>query len=242
MRYLVGTSGWHYDHWRSRFYPKDIAKTQWLDYYAQFFSTVELNNSFYRLPSEKAFTSWREESPPNFVFAVKVSRLITHLKKLRNVAEALSNFWERARLLGDKLGPLLYQLPPNMHRNDKVLEEFLAILPPSHAHVFEFRHSSWFDPEVFRILNCYGAGFCVMDMVGITCPLVVTADFGYVRFHGASGLYWGCYSDEELQEWAKKIASLGQDLKTVYIYFNNDAEAYAVKNAITLRQLLMKEG
>ena len=236
--YYIGTSGWHYEHWRGLFYPEKLSKPKWLEFYAQHFNTVELNNSFYHLPSEKAFINWRQSSSRGFVFAVKVSRFITHIKRLKNVEEPLQNFLSRADLLQDKLGPLLYQLPPGMKRNDETLESFLSILPRQCRHVFEFRHESWLDDRVFDILKRYNAGLCIFDMPDLTCPVVATADFGYVRFHGSTGLYWSCYSDEELSKWAKKIAEMGEKLKAVYIYFNNDAGAYAIQNAKSLTQLL----
>jgi len=238
LHYYVGTSGWHYDHWRDRFYPEKLVKAKWLEFYASHFTTVEVNNSFYRLPSEAAFATWRDSSPANFTFAVKVSRFITHIKRLKDTAEALENFVSRARILREKLGPLLYQLPPNMHRNDEVLESFLSTLPQGMKHVFEFRHESWVNEGVFEILRRYNVGLCVFDMPSFSCPLVATADFAYVRLHGSTGLYWSCYSDEELADWAKGLANLAANLKAVYIYFNNDAEAFAVRNAITIRAFL----
>ena len=236
--YYIGTSGWHYDHWKGLFYPEKLAKPKWLEFYAQHFTTVELNNSFYRLPSETAFVNWRELSPKGFVFAVKVSRFITHMKRLKNVEEPLQNFLSRADFLQDKLGPLLYQLPPNMKRNDETLEAFLSMLPCQYHHVLEFRHESWIDDRVFEVLRRHNVGLCVFDMPGFTCPLAATADFAYIRFHGSAGLYASCYSDEELSDWAKRIGGIGQKLKTVYIYFNNDAAAYAVANARMLSQML----
>jgi len=236
--YYIGTSGWHYDHWQDRFYPKTLTKAKWLEFYASHFTTVELNNTFYRLPSETAFTTWYDSSSPNFTFAVKVSRFITHIKRLKNSQEAVENFITRAKILSDKLGPLLYQLPPNMHRNDQVLESFLSILPQDIRHVFEFRHQSWLEDKVFEILHKHNMGFCVFDMPDVSCPLVATADFAYIRFHGSTGLYFSCYSDEELADWAKRLTNLAQNLKAIYIYFNNDAEAYAVRNAMTLRRYL----
>ncbi len=227
----TGTSGWHYSHWEGRFYPSGLPRARWLDFYARHFTTVELNNSFYRLPSEKAFVSWKETSPPGFVYAVKVSRFITHIKRLRNAQEALDNFLARAQLLQGKLGPLLYQLPPQMPRNEPVLEAFLSLLPPGLHHAFEFRHASWLDDKVFQLLRRYNAGFCIFDMPQFPCPVVVTADFAYFRFHGSTSLYSSCYSDAELEEWARKIAALSQNLTSVYIYFNNDAEAFAIQNA-----------
>jgi len=238
LQWNVGTSGWHYDHWRDRFYPEKLAKAKWLEFYASHFATVELNNSFYRLPSEAAFATWRDSSQANFIFAVKVSRFITHIKRLKNTGEAVEKFVTRAKILGGKLGPLLYQLPPNMHRNDDRLESFLSTLPCGMKHVFEFRHESWFEKEVFETLHKYKVGFCVMDMPSVSCPLVTTADFAYVRFHGSTGLYSSWYTDGELADWAKRLVSLTASLKAVYIYFNNDAEAFAVRNAITFRAYL----
>ena len=238
LRYYIGTSGWHYDHWRDRFYPKELTKAKWLEFYTHHFTTVELNNSFYRLPSESAFANWHDSSPANFAFAVKVSRFITHIKRLKNSEEAVEKFVGRAKILAEKLGPLLYQLPPNMHRNDEVLESFLPTLPQEMKHVFEFRHQSWLEDKVFQILHKHNVGFCVFDMPSVSCPLVATADFAYVRFHGSTGLYYSCYSDEELADWAKRLANLALNLKAIYIYFNNDAEAFAVRNAITLRRYL----
>lgn len=228
-QYYVGTSGWHYEHWKGLFYAPTLSKARWLAYYAQHFSTVELNNSFYHLPSSKAFEAWRDTVPPGFLFAVKVSRFITHLKKLRGVEAALETFLTRARLLKDRLGPLLYQLPPNLHRHDDRLESFLTLLPKDLRHVFEFRHESWLHSEVFQLLRRHGAGLCVFDMPRLSCPVEATADFTYLRFHGSTGLYSSCYSLEEMRDWAQKIAGLGA--KEVYIYFNNDAQAYAVRNA-----------
>jgi len=237
-KYYVGCSGWHYEHWKLLYYPEGLAKSKWLQFYAKQFNTVELNNSFYHLPSEKAFVSWRESSPDNFVFAVKVSRFITHIKRLKNFGAAMENFLSRACLLKSKLGPLLYQLPPNMKRNDELLESFLSSLPQKYQYVFEFRHESWLNDSVFHILQRYNTGLCVFDMPGFTCPLVATSDFAYIRFHGSTGMYSSCYSNEELSQWVEKIAQLAQNLKAVYIYFNNDAEAFSVKNAIILKTFL----
>jgi len=240
VHYHIGTSGWHYDDWRSRFYPEKLPKAKWLEFYAQQFSTVELNNSFYRLPSEEAFNKWHDSSPAGFTFAVKVSRFITHIKRLKDCDEAVENFMSRAAGLKEKLGPLLCQLPPGLHRNDETLENFLKKLPQSLKHVIEFRHQSWLEEGVFDILRQYNTGLCVFDMPKMSCPLLATADFGYIRFHGGESLYSSCYTDEELSGWAKRIAGLAQSLDSVYIYFNNDIAGYAVENAVTIREYLMK--
>jgi uncharacterized protein YecE (DUF72 family) len=241
-KYYVGCSGWHYEHWRGLYYPGELPKPKWLSFYAGQFTTVELNNSFYHLPSEKAFTTWRESTAEGFIFAVKVSRYITHIKRLKNLDSAVENFLLRAAFLKEKLGPLLYQLPPSMRRNDELLQNFLSTLPSKYQHVIEFRHESWIDEKVFNILRIHNVGLCVFDMPGFSCPLVVTSDLAYIRFHGSEGLYSSSYCDEELAQWAQRIAQLGQDVKASYIYFNNDAEAFAVKNAMTLRSLLESPG
>jgi uncharacterized protein YecE (DUF72 family) len=241
LQYYIGTSGWHYDHWRQLFYPDRLPKAKWLEFYSRHFTTVELNNSFYRLPSEEAFARWRDLSPANFTFAVKVSRFITHIKRLKDSQEPLDTFLGRAKILGEKLGPLLYQLPPSMHRDDKRLESFLSILPPGMKHTFEFRHKSWLDDGVFAILRRYNAGLCVFDMPGLRCPLVATADFAYIRFHGSTRLYSSSYSNDELADWARGIASLPSAVKSAYAYFNNDVEACAVRNALTLGDYLKRE-
>jgi uncharacterized protein YecE (DUF72 family) len=238
--YYIGTSGWHYDDWRSRFYPEKLPKTKWLEFYASRFPTVELNNSFYRLPSEVAFQNWYDSSPADFIFAVKVSRFITHIKRLKNTEEAVTNFTNRARILNDKLGPLLYQLPPNMHRNDETLASFLSSLPGGLRHVIEFRHHSWFTEPVFEILRRHDAGLCVFDMPSLTSPLLATCDFAYIRFHGSDSLYSSCYSDEALADWAKRIAELAKNLDSVFIYFNNDVAGFALSNAATIGHYLEK--
>ena len=237
-RYFIGTSGWYYDDWQGRFYPEGLSGAKWLEFYSCQFPTVELNNSFYRLPTERAFTRWYESTPVDFTFAVKVSRFITHIKRLRDSEEAEKNFIGRAKILGEKLGPILYQLPPNLRRDDSLLESFLSSLPQEIRHVIEFRHESWLDEEVFNILRRYKAGLCVFDMPGFTCPPVATVDFAYVRFHGSEALFSSCYTDDELAEWADKITNMAVKLEAVYIYFNNDVSGFAVENAVTLRSYL----
>lgn len=238
----IGTSGWHYGHWRERYYPVKLPSPRWLSYYAQTFNTVELNNSFYRLPTEKAFLTWKEETPPGFCFAVKSSRLITHMHKLHNIDQPLENFVSRARLLGDKLGPILYQLPPNLQKNETLLEDFASRLPADLRHVFEFRHASWFDPAIFAIMERRDIGFCIFDAPRRACPEVVTSSFVYFRFHGSASLYSSCYTDRELDVWAGRVRRLSEGRSAAYIFFNNDAEACAVYNALTLREKLVGLG
>ncbi|MBN1691521.1 MAG: DUF72 domain-containing protein [Dehalococcoidia bacterium] len=237
-QYLIGASGWHYNDWRGLFYPVGLPPSKWLEFYSNNFATVELNYSFYRQPTEKAYLKWTNNTHAGFKFAVKVNRYITHVKKLRDIKEPLARFFERASLLGDKLGPALYQLPPQFKRNDEVLEAFLQYLDKTYSHVIEFRHESWLDDGVFSLLRKYNAGLCVMDMQGLTCPVVATADFAYFRFHGPEHLYSSLYSTSEIKTWADRIKSLDSSLETVYAYFNNDVSGYALTNARQLRNLL----
>ncbi|MBI4300441.1 MAG: DUF72 domain-containing protein [Chloroflexi bacterium] len=236
--YLVGTSGFHYSHWRDKFYPHGLPSSQWLAFYAQRFPTVELNNPFYRLPTAQAFESWRDTAPKGFLFAVKASRFITHIKRLRECEQPLQTMLDRARHLEEKLGPILYQLPPGFHRDDERLEAFLRLLPEGYQHVFEFRHKSWFDQAIYNMLARHGAIFCAYDMTGIDCPLMATAAYAYLRFHGSH--YGGCYSDEDLADWARRIRALAdeRELEAVYVYFNNDAEGFAIQNAATMGSFL----
>lgn len=235
---FVGTSGWHYDDWRGRFYPEKIAKNKWLEYYAQNFSTVELNNTFYRLPSEKAVNEWYRISPTSFIYSVKVSRFITHIKRLRDSKEGINLFISKVSPLKEKLGPLLYQFPPDMERNDGRLEDFLSILPKEYRHVLEFRHKSWFTHGTYKLLGKYNAGFCIYDMLGARSPVIVTTDYAYFRFHGKDSVYSSRYTDKDMQAWAEKISELSKGLQAVYVYFNNDTDGHAIDNAFTIKSFL----
>jgi len=236
--YLIGTSGWHYADWRGKLYPEKMPPAQWLGYYARHFNTVELNNSFYRLPTDAAFDKWYGDTPAGFTFAVKASRYITHIKRLRDTGEPVQKFMERARRLREKLGPVLYQLHPAMPRDDARLEAFLAALPPETEHAIEFRHESWFAPEVAGLLRRYGVAECAFDMPGMRSPLEATAPFAYLRFHGGEAKYSSEYTDNEMRDWAEKLKALGKEVAQVYIYFNNDVQGFALKNARTLREYL----
>jgi len=240
-RFWIGTSGWHYAHWQGPFYPEGVPTSGWLAHYIQYFPTVEINNSFYRQPKTSAWQLWRRSVPDGFRFAVKVNRFITHIKRLKEPEEPVRRFLDGARLLEDRLGPLLYQLPPNFHRtaeNEARLEAFLEVLPPGLEHVFEFRHQSWFQDDVFRLLRRHNVGFCAFDMPDMECPLLATASFAYMRFHGSEALYASNYTPDMLEGWAERLRQLAEGLSDVYIYFNNDAFAYAVYNARTLAELL----
>lgn len=240
-RFWIGTSGWHYGHWRGLFYPEKLPTSRWLAHYIEHFPTVEINNTFYRQPKTSAWQLWRSSVPEDFRFAVKVNRFVTHIKRLREPEEPVRRFLEGARLLEDRLGPLLYQLPPNFHRtpeNEERLDAFLSILPSGLQHVFEFRHESWLQEAVFDLLRRHGVGFCAFDMPDLECPLVATASFAYMRFHGSELLYGSNYTDEMLASWAERLRRLAEGLTDVYVYFNNDACAYAVYNGMALANLL----
>ncbi len=234
-RFRIGTSGWVYPHWRGVFYPEALPQNQWFAFYAAFFSTVEINNTFYRLPGENTWRHWREAAPEGFVYAVKGSRFITHVKRLRPGREPVELFTSRARLLGECLGPILWQLHPGHHCDLERLRSFLELLPRDLRHVFEFRHASWFCDEVYATLREFGAAFCAYHMVDHATPLVATADFAYMRFHGSGDLYGGRYADDELRVWADRLSALS--VSEVFVYFNNDAYGHAVANARTLAAL-----
>ncbi len=234
----IGTSGWVYPHWRGVFYPPALPQSRWHHHYAKHFDTVEINYSFYRLPSPEAFDRWREQAPSGFVYAVKANRFITHVKRLKDAAEPLERFLTCARRLGDKLGPVLWQLPPRWRANPERLEAFTALLPADLTHVFEFRDARWFIQPVRDILERFGLTFCVFDMRGLSCPAWVTSDVVYLRFHGAEAVYGGRYGHDGLQPWADRIREWLAEGRTVYAYFNNDAFGNAVDDAQTLQTLI----
>ncbi|MGE5323975.1 MAG: DUF72 domain-containing protein [Actinomycetota bacterium] len=235
----IGTSGFHYRHWVGPFYPPKTPTARMLEYYVQQFDTLELNNSFYRLPSVEAFEGWRDSTPKNFVFAVKASRFITHNKKLKDPENALDNLLPHAEHLGKKLGPFLFQLPPKWKVNHERLAGLLEILPGEHRYAFEFRELSWITPEICRILRKFNAAFCIYELAGYQTPLEVTADFSYVRLHGPAGKYQGNYSNRRLREWARWIEQQAKRLKGIYVYFDNDQAGYAPGNALALRHMVM---
>lgn len=234
----IGTSGWHYKHWRGAFYPAKLPASKMLAFYTERFDTVEINNSFYRLPSEAALGEWRESTPGNFRFAVKASRFITHNKKLKDPEPSLELLLPRIETLGEKLGPVLFQLPPQWQLNLERLEHFLRILPRVHHYSFEFRNETWNIKEVYELLRHFNAAYCVFHLAGFESPVEITADFAYIRLHGPGGKYQGSYSDEHLKKWAARIRSWRRRLKSIYVYFDNDQGGYAAQNALRLRELV----
>lgn len=239
MTVRVGTSGWAYPHWRGRFYPAALPEADWLSHYTRSFDSVELNSSFYRLPTRDQFAAWREGTPPGFVFAVKASRFITHMKKLLDPDLTLPPLLEAVAGLGDRLGPLLFQLPPRWHVNLDRLQSFLQVLPRNIRCAFEFRDPSWHCREVAERLAKFNAAFCIYDIGGFTSPRWVTTDFVYLRLHGPGAPYCGGYGEAALQEWAEWLD--GQGVADAYAYFDNDEAAYAVENARRL-QVLVRPG
>jgi uncharacterized protein YecE (DUF72 family) len=232
----IGTSGWYYDHWKELFYPAGLAKSKWFEHYAQHFDTVEINNTFYHLPKEEYVQRWHKLAPKGFLYAAKANRYITHIKKLKDAEEPLERFFDRVGKLKGKLGPILYQLPPSLHKDLDLLGTFVRLLPKKRRAVFEFRHESWYCEDTFKLLWRYGAGFCIHDMPGKESPRVVTADIIYVRFHGTTGRYSGSYSKSVLQKWANWLREQSKQARSIYVYFNNDAHAHAIKNAKQLIQ------
>ena len=232
----IGCSGWQYKHWRGSFYPADLPAARWLEHYAEHFDTVELNNSFYRLPSTENFSAWRERVPAGFLYAVKASRYLTHMKKLKEPADPLRLFFSRARALRDRLGPVLYQLPPRFPLNLNRLATFLSALPKSRRHAIEFRDTSWYVDDTYELLQRHHVALCVHDMAGSATGQTLVGPFVYVRLHGPQR-YSGRYPDAALARWADWIAETTLDGTPAYIYFNNDIGGHAPRDAVRLREL-----
>jgi len=234
----IGTSGWHYEDWSGLFYPPALPKSKWFEFYSRHFDTVEINNTFYQLPKEQTFKNWRKKAPKNFLFTVKANRFITHIKRLKDPQEPLERFFDRANLLREHLGPVLYQLPPSFHKDLDRLKAFLQALPKKRIVVFEFRHESWFCEDTYDLLKKFNAAFCIHDLVSIPTPRVITSGIIYIRFHGPTGKYEGNYSKSTLRGWAKWIKDNIKGKKALFAYFNNDYHAYAINNAKTLKEQL----
>jgi uncharacterized protein YecE (DUF72 family) len=236
---FIGTSGWHYKHWLGLFYPKNLPPREMLEFYAQHFDTVEINNSFYRLPAAATFEAWKQNSPPRFLFAVKGSRFTTHMKKLKDPVSSTEKFFDAVDHLGKKLGPILFQLPPRWRVNTQRLAEFLESIPGGRRYVFEFRDESWYSSEVYELLRKHRASMCIHDLGGKQTPIEVTSDFTYIRFHGpGEAKYAGSYSSAAMKKWAERIKEWQQELSGVYVYFNNDIGGHAIENAKELKRLV----
>jgi uncharacterized protein YecE (DUF72 family) len=234
----VGTSGWHYKHWVGKFYPDRTPASKMLAYYQERFDTVELNNSFYRLPQKPALQSWRDSTPENFCFSAKGSRFLTHMKKLKDAEAGVARFFDAVEVLADKLGPILFQLPPNWEIDVERLHSFLEILPPCHRYAFEFRNPTWEVAEIYNLLARYDAAHCEFDLAGYQSPIHPTSDFVYIRLHGPGGKYQGSYSEDALKTWADRIVTWLEKRIAVYVYFDNDDSAYAPADALRLKEFI----
>lgn len=238
-RILIGTSGWHYDSWRGPFFPKGLPLKYQLQYYASQFQTTELNGVFYRTPTYEAVKSWRAQTGKNFVFAWKASKFITHWKRLsHNSVNSLELVEERLSLLGNKAGPILFQLPPNFKADADRLVSFFGLLSKTRRYSFEFRHPSWYEPRIMKLLSKQNISLCLSDHQDAPAPWKRTADFVYIRGHGPGGHYKGHYRPDTLAEWARRIKSWKRQGCDVFIYFDNDQKSAAPADAMKLRQLL----
>ncbi|HEX9124007.1 MAG TPA: DUF72 domain-containing protein [Actinomycetota bacterium] len=235
MRALVGTSGWQYEDWRGVLYPVELPKRRWLSTYAERFPTVEVNNTFYRLPEASTFARWARETPEGFVWTVKASRFITHVRRLRDCAEPVELLRSRAAELGPRLGPVLFQLPPSLPADPALLRAFLDVLPQTMRAAFEFRHRSWFRDDVYALLEGAGAAVVLADRPFARAPDVVTGGWAYLRFHQGRPDAPG-YPRRKLRRWAERIAAL--EAREVFVYFNNDTGGAAIRDALTLTELL----
>ncbi|HYG38108.1 MAG TPA: DUF72 domain-containing protein [Cytophagales bacterium] len=231
----IGTSGWHYMHWIGKFYPDEMKPKDFKEHYQKYFKTVEINNSFYHLPSFETFSNWRVSTPDDFVFSVKASRFITHMKKLKDPQNTFANFIQNVDGLEEKLGPILFQLPPKWQFNEERFRDFLETLPKKgYRFTFEFRNDTWYNETVYELLKKHNMAFCIYELEHHQSPQIVTSDFVYVRLHGPEKKYSGNYSNQTLEHWAEKCKTWQEDNKDVYIYFDNDQLGYAAFNALTL--------
>lgn len=234
----IGTSGWSYKHWRGNFYPLNLSAKEYLKYYCEHFSTVEINNSFYHLLNEKTVENWTKTVPSDFIFAVKANRYITHIKRLKEPEIRIANFIKSINPFDKKLGPILFQLPPKFGFNPERLKSFIETLPKEYRYVFEFRDKSWFNPETYDILRKNNVAFCIYYLGDYESPREITADFAYMRLHGLGGLGSNKYSDEDLNKFCSYIINCNRQGKEFFCYFNNDEAGYAVENAFELKEKL----
>jgi uncharacterized protein YecE (DUF72 family) len=239
VKAFVGTSGWQYKSWRGPFYPDELPQRRWLEHYTAHFPAVEVNNSFYRLPTESTFDRWREQTPPGFRFVVKASRYITHIRRMRDAKDSLDLFWSRASRLGDKVGPVLFQFPPNLKADPPLLDEFLGLLPAEMRAAFEFREGSWWRDDVYAALDRAGAAWVLADRPGEHVPDVVTGGWTYLRFHQGRRLH-PAYARSKLRAWAHRVARL--PASEAWTFFNNDQLAAAPRDAAAFAELLSRAG
>jgi uncharacterized protein YecE (DUF72 family) len=242
MPIFIGTSGWQYRHWRGTFYPAGVAQRAWLEFYAARFATVESNAAFYRLPERKTFTDWAERTPDDFTWAVKVSRFLTHVKRLRDPAEPVERFVRHARGLGDKLGAALLQLPPQLEADADLLDNCLAQFPRDVRVAVEFRHRSWWTTDIELILRRHGAALCWADRLRPISPLWGTADWGYLRFHQGRASPRPCYGEDALAAWVSRVSDVLPRQSDLFVYFNNDHRACALRDAIIFARLAQRAG
>lgn len=235
----IGTSGWAYSHWKEIFYPSNLPYEERLSFYSKHFLTAEVNSSFYHLPQEKTLMKWYTSTPEGFIFSVKASRHITHLKKLCDVEEAWNNFKKRIDLLKDKLGPILLQFPPSFKKDQENVEKIINFLRGKENYKFalEFRHKSWLDEEVYDLMRKLKVAWVIADSSRYPKVKVVTADFAYIRMHGPEALFSSSYSEEDLEKLAKDIEEYLKNCDEIYVYFNNDVNGCAIQNARTLIKL-----
>jgi uncharacterized protein YecE (DUF72 family) len=235
---LIGTSGWSYRSWRGPFFPRDLPEREHLQYYAQHFPTTELNGVFYRTPTEEAVRGWAERTPENFAFAWKASKFITHWKRLNDSSRSSLGLMEsRLRLLGDKAGPVLFQLPPQFEKDRARLASFVKLLRPRRRYVFEFRHPSWYEDDILDLLRDNDIALCISDHHDAPSPWIATARHVYVRGHGPGGLYRGRYSRNALDSWARRLGRLRREGHVVHVYFDNDQKSAAPKDALLLMKM-----
>lgn len=239
MQAYVGTSGWQYADWKGRFYPKEVPQREWLPYFSERFPTVEINNTFYMLPKPETFVRWRQSSTQEFIFVVKASRYLTHIKRLREPREPLSRFWSHAKRLGKKLGPVLFQLPPNLQADLPLLEAFLKLLPKSMRAAFEFRHPSWETPQVQHALDQAGCALVIPDRPGDRPGQIVTGGWTYLRFHQGRRRAPG-YPRAKLARYADALAEM--PAREAWVFFNNDPQGAAIRDARTFTTLLEQRG
>lgn len=233
----IGTSGWNYDHWKGRFYPEYLPSSRWLEYFARHFSTVEINFSFYRWPDREQFEKWARETPDDFIFAVKASQYLTHRKKLKDAAQPVERTITHVQGLGEKLGPILFQLPPHWKVNIQRLREFLALLPRDIRYTMEFRDPTWLVDEVFDLLSEHGVANCIMAAPDLPRVMKITAPFSYIRMHSGGAETEGKFTEEQLTWWAEQIKAMLETVD-VYVYFNNDYEGFALENATRLIEVV----